>query len=64
MAVETLPASPTLLALVPSFRRHLMAANRSPKTDRCYLSGARRLGPVPRSERHADRRGPAFGEST
>ena len=38
MAVETLPATPTLRALAPSFRRHLLSANRSPKTLRCYLA--------------------------
>lgn len=36
MAVQTLEA-PTLSALAPSFQRHLLAANRSPKTVRCYL---------------------------
>jgi hypothetical protein len=38
MAVENLPASPTLRALGLSFRRHLQSANRSPKTVRCYMA--------------------------
>jgi hypothetical protein len=34
MAVDT--AAPTIRALAPSFQRHLLSANRSPKTVRCY----------------------------
>ena len=43
MAVLTELGSPTLDALQPSFGRHLMASNKSPKTVKVYLAALRVL---------------------
>jgi site-specific recombinase XerD len=43
VAVLTDLGSPTLDALQPSFRRHLLASNKSPKTVKVYLAGLRVL---------------------
>lgn len=43
MAVLTDLGSPTLDALQPSFGRHLLAANKSPKTVKVYLAALRVL---------------------
>ena len=43
MSATAQDATPTLQALAPSFRRHLMSANRSPTTVRCYIAALHAL---------------------